>query len=107
MAPADIHSDDYYEVLGVEKDASDAELAKAYKKLALKHHPDKNPDRKEQAEEEFKKLTEAYDILRCPEKRKVYDQYGKACAKGENPQANGAEFSGSGFGGAGQSSMSR
>jgi curved DNA-binding protein CbpA len=103
----DLKSDDYYKVLGVKREASDAELAKAYKKLALKHHPDKNPDRKDQAEEEFKKLTEAYDVLRCPEKRKLYDRFGKAGPNGQTSQSNGAEFSGSGFGGAGQSSMSR
>jgi curved DNA-binding protein CbpA len=107
MAPADIHSEDYYEVLGVTKGASDSELAKAYRKLALKHHPDKNPDRKEQAEEEFKKLTEAYEVLRCPEKRKVYDQHGKACAKGENPQAGEGDFSFNTGGGQRSATMSR
>merc|ERR1719352_1963677 len=84
----DLKSDDYYKVLGVKREASDAELAKAYKKLALKHHPDKNPDRKDQAEENFKKLTEAYDVLRCPEKRKAYDQFGRGGGfRGDNPQA--------------------
>jgi curved DNA-binding protein CbpA len=89
---ANIHADDYYAVLGVSKDASDAEIAKAYKKLALKHHPDKNPDRKEEAEDDFKKLTEAYDVLRCAEKRKIYDQAGKAGLNGGNPQSGASDF---------------
>merc|ERR1719221_1245459 len=98
---ANIHADDYYAVLGVSKDASDAEIAKAYKKLALKHHPDKNPDRKEQAEEEFKTLTEAYDVLRCAERRKIYDQYGRAGLNGGNPQSGEPGFSFGGGGGPG------
>jgi len=81
-------------------------LAKAYKKLVLKHHPDKNLDRKEQAEEEFKKLTEAYDVLRCPDKRKVYDKHGRAGLRGDNPQAGDSGFA-SGYGGARQTTMSR
>lgn len=101
---ANVHSDDYYAVLGVSKNASDADIAKAYKKLALKHHPDKNPNRKEQAEEDFKKLTEAYDVLRCAEKRKIYDQVGKAGLNGGNPQSGEADF----FSGGGrQTTMSR
>lgn len=75
--PADIHSDDYYRVLGIDRAATDADIAKAYKKLALKHHPDKNPKRKEKAEEDFKRICEAYDVLRNAEKRKTYDQFGK------------------------------
>lgn len=74
----DVNSEDYYKVLGVDRGASEQEIAKAYKKLALKHHPDKNPDNKEKAEENFKRITEAYDILQNAEKRKVYDQFGKA-----------------------------
>merc|ERR1719281_279045 len=76
-ASANVESDDYYVVLGVSRQATDAEIAKAYKKLALKYHPDKNPDDKEQAEEAFKRISEAYDVLRDPEKRKNYDQFGK------------------------------
>eukprot|EP00971_Amphidinium_carterae_P018088 356660-Amphidinium_carterae.1 len=56
----DVSSTDYYRVLGVERTATDAEVAKAYRRLALKFHPDKNPDNKEAAEESFKKITEAY-----------------------------------------------
>ena len=69
-------SEDYYEILGISKSVSEDEIKKAYRKMAVKYHPDKNPDDK-QAEEKFKKITEAYDVLSDPEKRKVYDQFGK------------------------------
>jgi len=81
-AAPDIKSEDYYKVLGVERSASDSEIAKAYKKLALKYHPDKNPDNKEQAEEQFKVITEAYEVLHDAEKRKAYDQFGKGGLQG-------------------------
>jgi len=68
---------DYYEVLRVAKNASDAELKKAYRKLAKKYHPDVNPGDKE-AEAKFKEATEAYGILSDPDKRKQYDQFGHA-----------------------------
>lgn len=83
MAPAqDVSSNDYYQVLGVERMASEAELTKAYKKLALKYHPDKNPDSHEKSEEDFKRVNEAYEVLRNPEKRRVYDQVGKEGLQG-------------------------
>mmetsp|Transcript_65792 Transcript_65792/g.147854 ORF Transcript_65792/g.147854 Transcript_65792/m.147854 type:complete len:357 (-) Transcript_65792:143-1213(-) len=96
MSPptADVNSDCYYGVLGVERGAMDAEVTKAYRKLALKHHPDKNPNDKDQAAERFRKVSEAYDVLHDPEKRKNYDQFGKA-AFGQGPTApESAPFSG-------------
>ena len=66
---------DYYEVLGVDKNASEDEIKKAYRKLAIKYHPDKNPGDKD-AEAKFKEAAEAYDVLHDPEKRKQYDQFG-------------------------------
>jgi len=68
---------DYYEILGVARDASPAEIKSAYRKLALKYHPDRNPGNKE-AEEKFKKAAEAYEILSNKEKRSQYDQFGQA-----------------------------
>ncbi len=66
---------DYYEVLGVNKNAGKSELKKAYRKLAIKYHPDKNPDNKE-AENKFKEASEAYEVLNSENKREIYDQYG-------------------------------
>lgn len=72
---------DYYEVLGVSKSATADELKKAYRKLAVKYHPDRNPDDKE-AEEKFKEAAEAYDVLSDPQKRAKYDQFGHAAFDG-------------------------
>lgn len=66
---------DYYEVLGVDRDASKSDLKKAYRKLAIKYHPDKNPDNKE-AEDKFKEASEAYEVLNNDNKRQIYDQFG-------------------------------
>jgi molecular chaperone DnaJ len=69
---------DYYEILGVERDASGDQIKSAYRKLALKHHPDRNPENKHEAEENFRRATEAYSVLSDPQKRQVYDRYGHA-----------------------------
>lgn len=73
---------DYYEVLGVDKNASPEEIKKAYRKLAMKYHPDQNPGDKS-AEEKFKEVNEAYEILSDAEKKSRYDQFGFA---GSRPQ---------------------
>ncbi len=86
---------DYYEVLGVNRDATDEEIKKSFKKLAMKHHPDRNPDNPK-AEELFKEAKEAYEILSDEQKRAAYDQYGHA---GVDPSMGGG--AGAGFGGAG------
>jgi len=74
-------SNDYYATLGVAKGASDDEIKKAYRKLAMQYHPDKNPDDKS-AESKFKEINQAYDILKDPQKRAAYDQYGAAAFDG-------------------------
>ncbi|SFB24621.1 molecular chaperone DnaJ [Acetitomaculum ruminis DSM 5522] len=85
---------DYYEVLGVSKDASDAEIKKAYRKLAKKYHPDANPGDKE-AEAKFKESSEAYAILSDPDKRRQYDQFGHAAFDGgAGAGAGGFDFGG-------------
>jgi molecular chaperone DnaJ len=86
---------DYYEVLGVEKNASEAELKKAFKRMAMKYHPDRNPDDTD-AEAKFKEAKEAYEVLGDAQKRAAYDQFGHAGVEGGmggGPGAGGASFS--------------
>ena len=84
---------DYYEVLGVDKNADDAAIKKAYRVLAKKYHPDMNPGDKE-AEQKFKEASEAYAVLSDPEKRRQYDQYGHAAFDGGAGGAGGFDFNG-------------
>ena len=99
---------DYYEVLGVDKNATDEELKKAYRKLAKKYHPDANPDNKKEAEAKFKEVNEAYENLSDPQKRKMYDQFGHNGPQGFGGGAGGPfgqggyySYNGSGFDGFG------
>src|SRR5205085_11434137 len=85
--------EDFYQILGVKRDAKPEEIKKAYRRLARKHHPDVNPGDKS-AEERFKQITEAHDVLSDPKKRKVYDRFGQysdnladAAARGATPGA--------------------
>ena len=68
---------DYYQILGVDKNANENEIKKAYKKLALKWHPDRNPNNQEEASEKFKEIAEAYSVLTDPKKKEIYDKYGE------------------------------
>src|SRR3954469_13271625 len=88
---------DYYEVLGVAKNASEDDIKKAYRKLAMKHHPDRNQgDEAKKAEEKFKEAKEAYEMLTDPQKRAAYDQYGHA---GVDPSMGRGGPGAEGFGG--------
>src|SRR3954471_5781054 len=86
---------DYYTVLGVARDASEDDIKKSYRKLAMKHHPDRNPDDKS-AEEKFKEAKEAYEVLCDAKKRAAYDQFGHA---GVDPSIGARGFGAEGFGG--------
>ena len=86
---------DFYDILGVNRDASEDDIKKAYRKLAMKHHPDRNPDNPK-SEDQFKEAKEAYEILSDGQKRAAYDQYGHA---GVDPQAGMGGFGGAGAGG--------
>jgi len=83
---------DYYALLGVQRDANEAEIKKAYRRLAMQHHPDRvGPDEKQAAEAKFKEITEAYEVLRDPEKRATYDRYGAAGLR-RGGGAGGSDF---------------
>lgn len=85
---------DYYEVLGVSRDASEADLKKAYRRLAMKHHPDRNSDNSEDSEAKFKEAKEAHEVLADANKRAAYDQYGHA---GVDPSMGGQSRGAGGF----------
>ncbi len=94
MSPtANVSKQDYYEVLGVQRDASDQELKSAYRKLAMQYHPDRNPDNP-QAEETFKAASEAYGVLSDVQKRAAYDRYGHAAVNGGAGGFDGGPFAG-------------
>ncbi|HSK28393.1 MAG TPA: DnaJ domain-containing protein, partial [Candidatus Limnocylindria bacterium] len=87
---------DYYELLGVGRNASEEDIKRAYRKAALQHHPDRNPGDK-QAEEKFKEVSEAYSVLSDAQKRAQYDQFGHAAFGDGGPFAGGFDFSAGGF----------
>mmetsp|Transcript_33287 Transcript_33287/g.43898 ORF Transcript_33287/g.43898 Transcript_33287/m.43898 type:complete len:359 (-) Transcript_33287:395-1471(-) len=88
-------SKDYYEILGVQRNASDEQIKKAYRKLALKWHPDKNPNNQEEASRKFQEISQAFEVLSDPEKKKNYDRFG----------VDGINMEGSPFGGGGAESF--
>jgi len=89
---------DYYDILGLSKSASDSEIKSSYRKLAMKYHPDRNPGDKK-AEDKFKEVSEAYEVLKDPQKKAAYNQYGHAAfSQGAGAGASGG-FSGFGSGG--------
>jgi molecular chaperone DnaJ len=85
-------SRNYYDILGVKKDASQEEIKKAYRKQALKYHPDKNPG-DQKASESFKQISEAYEVISDENKRRIYDQYGEEGVKSHGAQGGGQGFS--------------
>ena len=87
---------DYYEVLGVDKNADEAAIKKAYRVLAKKYHPDMNPGDKE-AEKKFKEASEAYAVLSDPEKKRQYDQFGHAAFEGGSGGFGGFDFNSADF----------
>ena len=89
---------DYYNVLGVRRDASPEDVKKAFRQAALKHHPDRNPERKAEAEQKFKELAQAYEVLSDPEKRARYDRFGPEGVQGATRQWGGIEDIFSAFG---------
>ncbi|KAJ4958154.1 hypothetical protein NE237_025265 [Protea cynaroides] len=90
---------DYYNILKLDRNATDEDLKKSYRKLAMKWHPDKNPNDKKEAEAKFKQISEAYEVLSDPQKRAVYDQYGEEGLKGTTPHPGSSGGGGFPFGG--------
>src|SRR5258708_4036558 len=88
--------EDFYELLGVQRDAGAEDLKKAYRKLAMKYHPDRNPGDKS-AEQRFKDISEAYDVLKDEQKRAAYDRFGHAAFENGGARAAGAAGFGAGF----------
>ncbi|OAY82226.1 DnaJ subfamily B member 13 [Ananas comosus] len=85
---------DYYKVLQVDRSATEEELKRAYRRLAMKWHPDKNPTNKHDAEANFKQISDAYDVLSDPQKRAIYDQFGEEGLKGQAPPSASAPAAG-------------
>ncbi|ERN06558.1 hypothetical protein AMTRI_Chr01g113030 [Amborella trichopoda] len=83
---------DYYKILQVDRNAKDEDLKKAYRKLAMKWHPDKNPNNKKEAEAKFKQIAEAYEVLSDPQKREIYDRYGEESLKAQVPPPSSGGF---------------
>lgn len=92
-------SRDYYDILGVSKTASEAELKTAYRKMALKWHPDRNQDKKEESEKQFKEINEAYQVLSDPKKKQMYDQLGHSAFEQSGGGAAGGGAGGNPFAG--------
>ena len=96
-------SNEYYELLGLDKKCSDVDIKKAYRKLAIKYHPDKSPeDKKDEYTEKFKQITEAYEVLKDDKKRNLYDKFGKEAVNGSaQPDINPFDIFNEIFGGGG------
>lgn len=89
---------DYYKILGIHNDASEEEIKKAYRKLALKYHPDRNSENKSFSDEKFKEISEAYEVLSDKEKRKIFDQFGEEGLKGVPAgESSGVPFTGGAY----------
>ena len=87
-----MNNEKFYTLLGISKNAIDADIKKAYKKSALKYHPDRNPTNREESEKKFKEISEAYEVLNDPQKRQLYDQYGEEGIKNSGGGGGGSPF---------------